>query len=204
MNMRRAALIPLLFATWMLSAQPSSAARQDDVSAIYSVLIHGSSFQALGQRSGQCWGVVNQTINIDDMNPALAPDAALKPPSYDPKPFEEALADYNVRKYQRQTITHISHSSSNPLLSAQEAADFRASRTGISGGSGSGRSANCGGITYFSDVYFSTHRNAALVYMLNWSGSLSSHGEWIYLEKQSKDWVQRSGQAAITSGAKPF
>ncbi len=202
MGMRRAALISLLFAAWTLFAQPPS--RQDDVSAIYSVLMQGPAFQALGRRPGQCWGIVNRTINIDDMNPAIAPDAALKPPSYDPKPFEEALADYNAHKYQRQTITYIPHSASNPLLTLQEAADFRAGRTGVSAAGGSGSSANCGGITYFSDVYFSTHRNAALVYMLNWSGSLSSHGEWIYLEKQNKDWVQRSGQAAVTSGAKPF
>ena len=203
MNIRRAALIPLLFAASLLSAQTSSAIRQDDVSAIYSVLMHGPAFQALGQRSGQCWGVVDRTVNIDDMNPALAPDAALKPPSYDPKPFEEALADYNARKYQRQSITRISHGSSYPLLTPEQASDFRASRTGVSA-SGAGRYADCGGITYFSDVYFSNRHNAALVYMLNWSGSLSSHGEWIYLEKQNKDWVQRSGQAAITSGAKPF
>ena len=202
MRIWRAILIPFLLAGF-LSAQSHPATKQDDISSVYSALMHAPVFQALGQRQGQCWAIADTTINIDDMSPPLAPDAQLKPPSYDPKPFQEALADYYARKYQRQTLTHADQiGASYKLLSPQEAAAFRASRTSVSASS-SGNAA-CGGITYFSDVYFNSHRNAALVYMLNWCGSLCSQGEWVYLEKQGDRWAQRSGQPAITSGAKPF
>ena len=209
MRIRRTIPIPLLgviLLTGFLSAQPHSVNKPDDTSAIYANLMRSPVFTALGKRQDQCWAVVDTTINIDDMSPPLAPDAALQPPSYDPKPFQEALADYNARKYQRLTLTHSPQSgSSYLLLSPQEAADFRASRGSANASDGAGKKySGCAGITYFSDAYFSSHRNAALVYMLNWCASLCSHGEWIYLEKRDDRWVQRSGQAAITSGAKPF
>jgi hypothetical protein len=204
MKIWRAILIPVLFAGF-LSAQPRVASKQDDILGIYSVLMHGPVFQALGQRQGQCWAIVDTTINIDDMSPPLAPDATLKPPDYAPEPFREALADYSARKYQRQTIDHASQiGSSYKLISTQEAASFRASRTSASADTTGSAGSECGGITYFSDVYFSSKRNAALVYMLNWCGSLCSAGEWIYLENYNDRWVQRSGNAAITPGAKPF
>jgi hypothetical protein len=181
-----------------------SAADQREIGAVYSVLLHsGDVFKSLGRGQNQCWVIADTTVNIDDMNPSLAPDAQLKPPSYNPKPFQEALADFNARKYQRVTLPP-SSSSQYVILSPDEAAAFRASRTSATADSSGQRYSSCGGITYFSDVYFSTRRTAALVYMLNWCGSLCGQGEWVYLEKHDGQWVPRSGQAGIVSGASPY
>lgn len=177
---------------------------QRDISAVYSELMQRSDvFKSLGRGQNQCWAIADTTINIDDMNPAIAPDAQLKPPGNDPRPFQEALADFNARKYQRETLTH-SPSSQYVMVSPEDAAAFRASRTSATASTGGKKYSGCGGITYFSEVYFSSRRTAALVYMLNWCGNLCGHGEWVYLEKRDDRWALRSGQAGIVSGAKPF
>ena len=135
------------------------------------------------------------------MNPALAPDAQLKPPGYDPKPFQEALTDFNARKYQRENLAHsVQVGSSYPMLSQQEVAEFRASRSSATASNSSGtRYSGCAGVSYFSDVYFSARHTAALVYMLNWCGSLCGQGEWIYVEKR-----ERPLGAAVRSGRDCF
>jgi hypothetical protein len=193
--------------TGSLSAQPPDpvhTADPHDINAIYSALLRSSNvFSNLGRGQNQCWAIADTTVNFDDMNPKLAPDAQLRPPNNNPKPFQEALADFNVRKYQRVTLPHSSNSQ-YVVLSPDEANAFRESRTSTTAGDGSQKYSNCGGITYFSDVYFSSHRSAALVYMLNWCGSLCGQGEWVYLEKRDNNWVLRSGQASIVSGARPF
>lgn len=167
-------------------------------------MLHGNNaFKNLGRGQNQCWAISDTTVNFDDMNPKLAPDAQLKPPSYDPKPFQEALADFNARKYQRVTLAH-SPGAEYVIVSPDEAAAFRGSRTSATAAGSGQRYSGCGGLTYFSDVYFSRHRTAALVYMLNWCGSLCGQGEWVYLEKQDGQWALRSGQASIVSGARPF
>ncbi len=211
MNIRRAFVVPsllvgFLFALVWPGTSANAANKQDDISAIYSELLHSAGLKALGRNQNQCWAIADTTINIDDMNPALAPDAQLKPPGYDPKPFQEALTDFNARKYQRENLAHsVQVGSSYPMLSQQEVAEFRASRSSATASNSSGtRYSGCAGVSYFSDVYFSARHTAALVYMLNWCGSLCSQGEWIYVEKVSDHWVQRSGQAGIVSGARPF
>jgi hypothetical protein len=181
-----------------------TAADQHDIGAIYSALLHnGAAFKNLGRGQDQCWAIADTTVNIDDMNPSLAPDAQLQPPGNNPKPFQEALADFNARKYQRVTLPHSSNSQ-YVVLSTDEANAFRASRTSVDGGDSDQKYSSCGGITYFSDVYFSARRSAALVYMLNWCGSFCGQGEWVYLEKRDGQWAMRSGQAGIVSGARPF
>ncbi|HYK37004.1 hypothetical protein [Alloacidobacterium sp.] len=181
-----------------------TSAEQRDISAVYSALMQRSDvFKSLGRGQNQCWAIADTTINIDDMNPAVAPDTQLKPPGNDPRPFQEALADFNARKYQREALTH-SSSSQYVMVTPEEASAFRASRTSATAGAGGKRYSSCGGITYFSEVYFSSHRTAALVYMLNWCGNLCGHGEWVYLEKRDEHWALRSGQEGIVSGARPF
>lgn len=180
--------------------------RQRDVYAIYSMLVPGAVFTNLGSSQNQRWAIADTTVNLDDMNPALAPDAALQAPGNNPKLFQEALADFNARKYQRDPLTRSFHlDRPYVLLAPAEVQEFRATRTSMSPDSSlQQKYSGYPGITYFSDVYFSAHRTAALVYRLDWCGSLCSQGEWIYLEKQSGHWVQRSGQAAIASGARAF
>lgn len=181
-----------------------TSSEQHDIEAIYSALLHNNdAFGNLGRGQNQCWAIADTTVNIDDMNPALAPDAQLKPPNNDPRPFQEALADFNARKYQRETLKH-SPGSQFVMVSQEEAATFRASRTSATAGAGGKKYSSCGGITYFSEVYFSSHRTAALVYMLNWCGNLCGQSEWTYLEKRDGRWSLRSGRAGIVSGARPF
>jgi hypothetical protein len=186
--------------TGALGAQGHTSADLNDNSAIYTALLRDNpAFQSLGRGQGQCWAIADTTVNFDDMNPKLAPDAQLRPPSNDPKPFQEALADFNARKYIRVPMTHLSNSQ-YVMVTPDEADKFRASKTAAVNGNGGHRYSDCGGVTYFSDVYFSAHRKAALVYMLNWCGNLCGQGEWVYLEKHDDRWRLRSGQAAIVSG----
>src|SRR5581483_9741143 len=103
------------------------------------------------------------------------------------------------------TISICASTSANQSFASSEAAEFRAVRASASPGNGlAAKYSGYPGINYFSDVYFDSHRSVALVYMLNWCANLCGQGEWVYLEKQNGHWVKRSGQEAITSGAKPF
>jgi hypothetical protein len=178
--------------------------RLQDVYAIYSALMPGAVFTNLGPSQNQRWAIADTTINIDDMNPALAPDAALKAPSGAEKQFHEAVNDFNLRKHQREPIIR-QFKLDRPyiLLNSSDADEFRAAHTNASPGNAVQYS-GYPGINYFSDVYFDSHRSVALVYMLNWCANLCGQGEWVYLEKQNGHWMKRSGQEAITSGAKPF
>ncbi len=205
----RRTIAALCFAlTTLLSSAQSrtSPSRQHDIYAIYSLLMPGAVFANLGASQNQRWAIADTTVNIDDMNPKLAPDAALKPPDGNPQPFQEAIADFNARKYQRQTLTnnfHLNHPYT--LLSPDEVNEFKVARGSATASTASQQKySGYPGITYFSDVYFDSHRRAALVYQLDWCGNVCSQGEWIYLEKHNGRWVQRSGQAAVVSGARPF
>jgi hypothetical protein len=185
--------------------QPSS--RQHDVYAIYSLLMPGAVFANLGSDQNQRWAIADTTVNSDDINPALAPEAALKAPPDHPRRFHDAVVDYQQRRNQRQTITHQLHlDRPYTLLSQGEIQEFRAARTGTSVGNDLKQKYNgYPGINYFSDVYFNPQRNAALVYMLCWCGSLCAQSEWVYLEKQDGgQWIRRSGQGAIAPGARAF
>jgi hypothetical protein len=197
------ALCFLLAGLVFAQADPS---RQDDIYAIYSLLMPGSLFANLGPSQNQRWAIADTTVNIDDMNPALAPDAALKPPDGNPQPFREAVADFNARKYQRQTLVKGFHlSRPYTLLSADEVNEFRLARASATASTAiQQKFSGYPGVTCFSDVYFDSHRRVALVYILDWCGNLCSQGEWVYLEKHNGHWTQRSGQAAVTSGARPF
>jgi hypothetical protein len=211
MTMRRSSIAAaVLILAGSLSAQSDPPAhltgRLQDVYEIYSRVMPGAVFTNLGSAQNQRWAIADTTINIDDMNPALAPDAALKAPSGAAKEFGEAVEDFQLRKHQREPVIR-SLKLDRPyiLLSSAEAGDFRVSRTSASPGNALAQKySGYPGISYLSDVYFDSHRTVALVYLLDWCGSLCGQGEWIYLEKQNGQWVQRSGQAGIVSGARPF
>ncbi len=172
--------------------------RLPDTYLIYSLLMPGQVFKDMDSGQDQPWAISATTINEDDMNPKLAPEATLQPPSDNPHAFHEAVNDYNQRKKERLVLKrNLQLGRSYVLLSPADAAQFRASRTSVNATS-SMQSAfgDYPGITYFSEVYFNVAQTAALVYVLDWCGNLCSQAEWVYLEKQNGAWVRRSGKAA--------
>jgi len=197
--------------TGIAIAQPNSdpahlTARQQDAYAIYSMLMPGTVLANLGSSQNQRWAIADTTVNYEDINPALAPEAALKAPNEHPRRFHDAVLDYEQRRGERQTLVPAFRlDRPYALLTQADIQDFRVARTTAAPGNASTQKySGYPGINYFSDVYFNPQRNAALVYQLAWCGSFCSLGEWVYLEKHDGHWVRRSGQAAIASGAKPF
>ena len=178
-------------------AQPSAPDRLPDSYRIYSMLMPGQVFADMDSGQSQPWAISGTTVNEDDMDPKLAPEATLQPPADNPRAFYEAVNDYNQRKKERLVLRR-QFGLSRPyvLLSPADAEQFRDSRTSLNATSAM-KSAYGGylGITYFSEVYFNVAQTAALVYILDWCGNLCSQAEWVYLEKQNGDWVRRSGKA---------
>lgn len=162
---------------------PIPAARLADSYAIYSLLLPGASGNTIAPSQIADWSLANTTISIADMNPAIPPDGQLKAPPDNPKGFNEALADFHARQYQRfQLETASFHPpASLPLIPQDEVSDRRQSGN------------NNQGIAFFSAVYFNSTQTAALVYVNTWCANLCSAGQWVYLEKQGGQWVRRSG-----------
>jgi hypothetical protein len=171
--------------------------RLPDSYQIYSLVMPGQVFTDMDSGHNQPWAISATTINEDDMNPKLAPEATLQPPEDNPRAFREAVMDYNQRKKERLTLKRrFTLDRPYVLLGADDTAQFRASRTSMSATSDMQSAyADYLGITYFSEVYFNVAQTAALVYVLDWCGNLCSQAEWIYLEKQNGTWVRRSGKA---------
>ena len=180
-------------------AKPAPAVpdRLPDTYQIYSLIMPGQVFTDMDSGHNQPWAISDTTINEDDMNPKLAPEATLQPPEDNPRAFREAVMDYNQRKKERLTLKRrFKLDRSYVLLAANDTAQFRASRTSMTASSDiQSTYADYLGITYFSEVYFNVAQTAALVYVLDWCGNLCSQAEWIYLEKQNGTWVRRSGKA---------
>jgi hypothetical protein len=169
--------------------------RTPDIYQIYSLVMPGQAFIDLD--AGQPWAISDTTVNEDDMDPKLAPEAFLQPPDDNPRGFQEAVNDYNQRKKERAVLKrHFQLSRPYVLLSTADAAQLRASRTSLNATSSMQSDyGNYLGITYFSEVYFNVAQDAALVYILDWCGNLCSQAAWVYLEKQDGTWVLRSGKA---------
>ncbi len=174
---------------------PPAPDRLPDTYQIYSLLMPGQVFTDMD--SGQPWAISDTTVNEDDMNPKLAPEATLQPPADNPRAFREAVNDYNQRKKERLALTRrFKLPRGYVLLSSVDTAQFRAARTSMDATSGMKSAyADYLGITYFSEVYFNVAQTAALVYVLNWCGNFCAQAEWVYLEKQNGTWVRRSGKA---------
>src|ERR1700722_9376995 len=199
----RAAVISLCLTAAASAAWPQAKSespglptdRSADTYQIYSMLMPGQVFTDMD--SGQPWAISDTTVNEDDLNPRLAPEATLQPPDDNPHSFQEAVNDYNQRKKERfQLIRHFQLDRDYVLLEPVQTSEFKASRTSADASSDM-QSAYGGylGITYFSEVYFNIPQTAALVYILDWCGNLCSQAEWVYLEKQNGVWVRRSGKA---------
>jgi hypothetical protein len=169
--------------------------RSADTYQIYSMLMPGRVFMDMD--AGRPWAISDTTVNEDDLNPRLAPEATLQPPEDNPHSFQEAVNDYNQRKKERFLLTrHFQLDRDYVLLQPAQTSEFKASRTAVDASSDM-QEAYAGylGITYFSEVYFNIPQTAALVYILDWCGNLCSQAEWVYLEKQNGVWVRRSGKA---------
>jgi hypothetical protein len=178
-------------------AAPTAPDRLPDTYLIYSLLMPGQVFADMDSGQNQPWAISDTTVNEDDINPKLAPDATLQPPSDNARSFREALNDYNQRKKERLGLRRrFQLARPYVLLSSADTAQFKASRTSME--ATSSMQSTYGdylGITYFSAVYFNMAQTAALVYILDWCGNLCSQAEWVYLEKQNGAWVRRSGKA---------
>ncbi|MGB8537358.1 MAG: hypothetical protein WCD57_13135 [Acidobacteriaceae bacterium] len=177
-------------------AAPVAPDRLPDSYLIYAMLMPGQLFEALGSGTSQAWAIARSTVNEDDIDPKLAPDATLQPPDDNPNGFKEAVNDYNQRKKERLDLTRrLSLSQPYVLLSPNDVRQFKASRSVNSTSELKSKYGDYVGITFFSEVYFNIAQTSALVYILDWCGHLCSQAEWIYLEKQDGVWVRRSGKA---------
>jgi hypothetical protein len=192
--------------TALASAQtkPAAAAvapdRMPDSYLIYAMLMPGQLFEDMGSGDSQAWAISGTTVNEDDMDPKLAPEATLQPPDDNPRGFKEAVNDYNQRKKEPLVLTHrLKLSQPYVLLSPSDTTDFKASRSVNSTSELQSKYGDYVGVTFFSEVYFNTAQTSALVYILDWCGNLCSQAEWIYLEKRDGVWVRRSGKAPAQS-----
>ena len=186
------------FAQSTPTAASASVERLKDVYAIYSLLLPGDVLANVDSTQNQRWAIAATTVNAEDINPALAPEAALQAPATHARSFHEAVADYNLRKNERLVLTrHFQVDRPYSLLDSSEVTEFRNARTSASAGSALRQKYNgYPGITYFSEIYFNPRRTAALVYMLDWCGNLCAQAEWVYLEKNNGQWVRRSGKTS--------
>lgn len=151
-----------------------------DSYAIYSLLLPGGSLDTISPTKARSWAVADTTVNITDMNPAVPPGAQLKEPPENKEAFEQALRDFKIRQYERFHLSASGFSGSKPeLINQQQVRQIRASGQG--------------GIVFFSAVYFNNNNTAALVFVNTWCANLCSAGQWVYLEKQGRQWVRRSG-----------
>ena len=186
--------------TALIPAQTKNAApsdRRPDSFQIYSLIMPGQVFTDMD--AGGPWAIADTTVNEDDMNPKLAPEAFLQPPADNPRGFQEAVSDYNQRKKERLALKpppRLNLSRPYVLLAPADVAQFKAARTTPMGSSDDqSKYSQYLGITFLSEVYFNTAQTSALVYILDWCGNLCSQAVWVYLEKRDGAWVLRSGKA---------
>ncbi len=171
------------------------AARAADAYAIYSLLTPGKLLRDVASASASRWAIAAETVSFADMDPRIDPRGALKPPADNEKAFQEAVASFERQKNVRYRLRHrldVGHP--YDLL---DAAQIRALREAKSSTDADARLrdryAAYPGVTFFSAVYFSRDRKAALVYRNDWCGVLCSQAQWFYLEKQGGRWEQKSG-----------
>jgi hypothetical protein len=188
-------LIAPLVAQPAFAAKPMPPERAGDSYAIYSLLMPGQPFSIMPPEQTRWWAVADTTISIDDMNPAIPPEAQLKAPPENVKAFHEAVLDFQARQYEHIELTqqlHLNHD--YRLLTTADISEFRRARSSVQSDSAlQNKYAGAPGITYFSQVFFNSTQTAALVYMNNWCTNLCAAGTWVYLEKHGGQWVRRSG-----------
>lgn len=160
------------------AAIPMPPDRAADSYAIYSMLMPGPTLAGLASERDATWAIAKITVNEDDRSPRIPPDGQLKAPPDNPRAFREAVLDYQANRYARVELDKHGFKLTHPFALVDP-----------KGAKNSGYP----GVTYFSEVYFDEHHDAALVYQSEWCANLCSAGTWIYLEKHGGDWVRRSG-----------
>ncbi|HEX4582382.1 MAG TPA: hypothetical protein VH139_09985 [Acidobacteriaceae bacterium] len=178
---------------WVRRSGPIS--DRADTYAIYSLLMPGVPFESMSTAQAQRFAIAGTTVSIEQMNPAIPPDGQLQPPPNNAQAFREAVQDFQTRRYERIQLEHqIKIDRPYTLLAPDDVGELKMTLAGIDPGSQlQAKWAGYPGITYFSEVYFNTAHTAALVYMNNFCANLCANGQWIYLEKNSDQWVRRSG-----------
>jgi hypothetical protein len=152
-----------------------------DTYAIYSLLLRDDPYPGLPQKQGPL-AIADTTINITDMNPAIPPDGQLQPPQHNAEAFNEAVQDFRTRRFDRLQLKRELHLDADyTLLNPGDVAAYKSTQTGYPA------------VNFFSEVYFDSKQTAALVYRNVFCGRLCANGQWIYLEKNGKQWVRRSG-----------
>lgn len=177
------------------AATPQAAARADDSYAIYSLLLNEQPFDALPSNQTARLAIADTTVSIREMNPAVMPDSALQPPDDNANAFQEAVRDFQSRRFERVPLTrHFALGEDYTLLNSAQVDELRNARAGSSPGNDLQQQyAGYPGITFFTEVYFNAPRTAALVYRNNWCANPCASGQWFYLEKRGTTWVRRSG-----------
>jgi hypothetical protein len=176
---------------------PAITSHASDSYAIYSLLLSGGgdSNQSLGREHQTA--IADTTVSVDDMNPATEPDSELQPPPESKQAFYQAVQDFRARRQERARLEHrFKLDRPYTLVSAPEAEAFSKGATAADSGSQGMTS-----ITRFSQVYFNTTQNAALVYTDSVCANPCANGQWIYLEKRDGQWVRRSGSVADSADA---
>lgn len=188
-----AAPLPRSRAAATVMAMPSD--RVADSYAIYSALMPGSPFDTMSSQQNLRWAIADTTVSITDMNPAVPPEGQLTAPPDNEKAFQEAVRDFEVRKYQRiQLMPVFSLPKPYDLFTDSQVNELRHARTSVAASSDmQAKYAGYPGVTFFSQVFFNAGHTAALVYMNNWCASLCAAGSWVYVEKHGSQWVRRSG-----------
>jgi hypothetical protein len=199
-RLRKCAMALLLALTASAVAQspqpanspPIESNRASDSYAIYSLLISGGVAGKESPGREQQMAIADTTVNIDDMNPATEPDSELQPPPDSEQAFSQAVHEFRARRQERAQLEHrFKLDRPYTLVSAQEVSAFSkgapAADSGLQGMTG---------ITRFSEAYFDSARNAALVYTDSVCASPCADGQWIYLEKRDGQWVRRSSSIA--------
>jgi hypothetical protein len=196
----RYAMALLLSLTGIAAAQspqpakspPIESNRASDSYAIYSLLISGGIAGKKSPGRDQQMAIADTTVNIDDMNPATEPDSELQPPSDSEAAFSQAVQEFRARRQERVQLEHrLKLDRPYTLASAQEVSAFSKSAPATDSGLQGITS-----ITRFSEAYFNTAQNAALVYTDSVCANPCADGQWIYLEKRDGQWARRSSSIA--------
>jgi hypothetical protein len=169
--------------------------RAHDSYAIYSLLMPGKLFEHIATTRASRWAIAQKTITFSEMDPRIDPRGALKPPPGNEEAFHQAVGDFEQSReisYTLQPRLHLDHPYS--LLNPEQVRELRHVRSAAAPDSRQqARYAAYPGITFFSAVYFSKDRHAALVYVNDWCGVLCAQGQWVYLEKINGHWQRKSG-----------